>query len=105
MKKDTCSQYVSITSRVRFPRTARNRIFASTTRALPGIPLLLAGSRANLLIFLHQLVLAGTPGSDHFVQLFGGCPHRIELRLAASFLRRDIEAERLTVSRDGERGA
>ncbi len=38
------------------------------TGALPGIPLLHAGSLANSLILLHQIVFAGAPRSDHLVQ-------------------------------------
>jgi hypothetical protein len=57
----TSSAYFSISSRVRVPRTARTRILASTTRALSGIPLLLAGSLVDPLVLLHQLVFAGAP--------------------------------------------
>src|ERR1700733_11110856 len=49
-------------------QTARTRMLASRTRALSGIPLLLAGSSANAFVLLHQLILVGTPGRDHFVQ-------------------------------------
>src|ERR1017187_10222438 len=104
-KNDTSSQYVSITSRTRFPRTARMRILASTTRALLGIPLLLAGSLADTLILLHQLVLAGAPGCDHFIQVLRGGAHRFEFGFAASLLRGDVIAECLPVPHDRQRGA
>src|ERR1700693_2764716 len=99
-KNDTWPAYVSITLRTRFPKAARMRILASTTSALPGIPLLLAGSSADLLVLLHQLFLAGAPGRDHFVQVFRGSAHGFQLGLPASLLCRDIKAECLAVPHD-----
>src|ERR1017187_3927955 len=104
-KNDTAPQYVSINSRTRFPSTARTRILASTTRALSGIPLLLAASLADLLILLHQLVFTGAPGRDHFVKILRGGTHRFELGLPASFLCGDVVAERLSVPHDRQRSA
>jgi hypothetical protein len=43
------------------------RILESTARALPGIPLFLAGSLADPLVLLDQLVFASALGRDHFV--------------------------------------
>lgn len=45
--------YFTITSRTRFPRTARTKMLASTARLLPGIPLFLAGSAADPFVLLH----------------------------------------------------
>src|ERR1035441_585865 len=104
-KNDTSSQYVSITSRTRFPRTARMRILASTTRALPGIPLLLAGSLPDSLILLHQLVFTGAPGRDHVVKVFRCRAHGFDLGLPASLLCRNIIADRLSVPHDSQRSA
>src|ERR1017187_6921093 len=104
-KNDTSSQYVSITSRTRFPRTARMRILASTTRALLGIPLLIAGSLTDPLIFLHQLVFTGPPGRDHFVQVFRGGAHRLEFGRPASLLCGDVVAKRLSAPHDRQRSA
>src|SRR6266446_1724347 len=104
-KNVTFSQYVSITSRTRFPSTARTRILASTTRALFGIPLLHAGGLADPLILLHQLVFAGAPRRDHFVKVFRGGTHRFEFGPPASLLCGDIVAERLSVAHDRQRCA
>src|ERR1035437_2177292 len=91
------------TVRTRFPGTARTRILASTTRALPVIPLLLARSLAYSLVLLHQLVFAGAPGRDHFVQVLRGGTHGFEFGLPASLLCGDIVAERLSVPHDRQR--
>src|ERR1035438_4741690 len=104
-KNDTASQYVSMTPRTRFPRTARTRILASTTRALPGIPLLLAGSLPDSLILLHQLVFTGAPGRDHVVKVFRCRAHGFALGLPASLLCRNIIADRLSVPHDSQRSA
>src|ERR1700690_2227445 len=102
-KNDTWPAYVSITLRTRFPKTARTRILASTTSALPGIPLLLAGSPTDLLVLLYQLLFAGSPGRDHFVQIFGGGSHSFHFGLPASLLRRDIKPECFAVPHDRQR--
>src|SRR5882724_345948 len=87
------------------PRTALTRILASTTRALLGIPLLLAGSLSDPPILLHQLVFAGAPGRYHFVQVLRGGAHSCEFGLPALLLGGDIVAERLSVPHDRQRSA
>src|SRR5664280_3718272 len=102
-KNDASPAYASINSRTRLPRTARTRILASTTNALLGIPLLLADRPVDLPILVHQLVFRSAPGRDHFVQVLRGGAHRIELRLPATFLCGNVEAECLAVSRNRQR--
>ncbi len=77
IENDTPSAYASMTARTRFPSTARTRMLASTISALLGIPLLFAASSADALVLLHQLLFAGAPGCDHFVEVFCRCAHRL----------------------------
>src|SRR5580765_3420392 len=70
---------------------------------LLGLPLLLAGSLTDLLVFLHELVLGRAPLGDHRVELLGGSPHCFHLSLAAAFLRGNEKAPRLAVTSDSER--
>src|SRR5258708_6313459 len=95
----------SMTSRARFPRTARIRIFASTTRALLGIPLFLAGGPTDLLVLVHQLIFTGTPCRDHFVEVLRGGAHCGEFCFAAAFLCGNVETKRLSVPHNRQRSA
>src|SRR6476469_6686202 len=97
------SAWASRMWRTRCPRTARIRMLASSTSALPGIPLLLAAGATDLLVLLDEFVLGCTPRCDHGVEFLCGCSHGIDFSLAALLLRRDKEAEGLAVSSDGER--
>ena len=60
-KNDTRSAKFSRIRRTRMPNTARIRMLASSTSALFGIPLLVAGGLSNLLIFAHEFVFGGAP--------------------------------------------
>src|SRR5262249_14386689 len=99
-KNDACSAYVSMISRTRLPRTARTRMLASMTSALPGIPLLRPGCPADSLVLLHQLVFAGAPGRYHFVQILRSCTHGLQFGLPASLLCRNIKPKGLAVTHD-----
>src|SRR5579863_7258200 len=82
------------------PNTARIRMLASSTSALFDIPLLLAGSLSDLLIFAHEFVFGGTPRRDHRVELFRGGAHCLDFGLPVSLLRRNEESQRLAVTGD-----
>src|SRR5271157_3218027 len=91
-KNDASPAHASITSRTRFPRTARTRILASTTKALLGIPLLLAGRPMDLLVLVHQFLFRGAPRPDHFVQILRGGAHCLQFCFPAAFLCGNVEA-------------
>src|ERR1700693_2354002 len=92
-----------MTCRARFPNTARTRMFASTTRALPGIPTFFARRLADFLVLCDQFVFRGTPGRDHFAQFLGRRPHRLQFCFPVPFLCGDVEPKGLSVPGDGER--
>jgi 4-amino-4-deoxy-L-arabinose transferase-like glycosyltransferase len=63
-------------------------------------------SRADRWICLYSSISSSSvsaPGRDHFVQVLRGGAHRIELRLPATFLCGNVEAECLAVSRNRQR--
>jgi hypothetical protein len=70
---------------------------------LLGLPLLLAGSLTDLLVLLHEFVLGRAPLRDHRVELLGSGSHRFYFSLAATFLRGDEKAKRLSMTSDSER--
>src|SRR3954451_8476949 len=90
-------------SRTRCPSTARIRMFASSTRALLGIPLSFAADATDLLVLPHQIVLRGAPGRDHGIEFLGRRAHGVYLGLAALLLSRNIEAKGLAMPGDGKR--
>src|ERR1035437_3437279 len=77
-------------------------MLASTTRALFGIPLLLAGGPADLLVLVHQLIFGRAPGRDHFIQFSGHGMHGFDFRLTITFLCRNVESEGLAVTCDSQ---
>src|SRR5581483_6646871 len=87
-------------SRTRRPRTARTRILASMTSALPGIALLLARCPADSLVLLHQLVFADAPGGDHLVQVLRRSAHGLQFGFPAALLRGNIEPYGLAMAHD-----
>src|SRR3954452_10094845 len=102
-KKEMSSAWVSRMSRTRLPRTARIKMLASRTSALFGIPLLVAARSTNFFVLLHQFVFRDAPRRDHRIQFFRCGAHCFHLGFTAPLLRRDKEAERFSMTRDGQR--
>src|SRR3954466_335993 len=89
-KNEACSECASMISRTRLPRTARTRILASMTSALPGIALLLARCPADTLVLLHQLLFTRAPGGDHLIQILRCCAHGLQFGFPAALLRGNV---------------
>jgi len=85
MRKEMVSAWDSRILRTRFPSIARMRMLASNTSALAGFPLLLAAGATDLLVLLHEFVFRRAPGCNHGVEFLRGCPHGVNLGLAAFF--------------------
>src|SRR5579884_1093392 len=89
--------------RIRLPRTARIRMFASRTTALFGIPLLLAAGSADFFVLLHKVVFRYTPRRDHRVEFLGHGAHCFYFGFPAPLVRGNEEAQCFAMTSDGQR--
>src|SRR5579863_1409694 len=102
-KRSTAAPYFTIRLRTRTPKTARIRIFASTTSTS-----VFAGSRSatRLLKIVDEFCFADASRCDQCVQLLARLAQSIQIRLLPFAARGDVESHGFTVARDrhGNRG-